>query len=209
MWEPRRLTTISASTACYRKNFTFLYRYCNYSQDRSVGIATRLRAGWPLFDSRQGEEFFLLHSIQTGSGNHPDSYLIDIVGSFPGVKQWKCETRLYLMPRSRMVELHLHSTYVSAEWCIIKHEGNVTFSLPNFGFEILTAVTMMISLPWNLMPCSSVKVNRCFGMKISPPSSGLKNKPSKNPPRTLQQAVLVWHFFDPEDGGDMLPRNVG
>jgi hypothetical protein len=26
MWEPRRLTTLSASTACYRDSFTFLYK---------------------------------------------------------------------------------------------------------------------------------------------------------------------------------------
>jgi hypothetical protein len=41
---------------------------------------------------------FFVHSVRTGSGVHPASYPMDIIGSFPGIK-----------PRSRMVELYLHS----------------------------------------------------------------------------------------------------
>jgi hypothetical protein len=38
------------------------------------------------FDSRQGQEFFLLHIVKTGSGAHQASYPVDTGGSFPGVK---------------------------------------------------------------------------------------------------------------------------
>jgi hypothetical protein len=37
------------------------------------------RAGRSGFDSRHGQYFFL-HSVQTGSGAHPGSYLMDTVG---------------------------------------------------------------------------------------------------------------------------------
>jgi hypothetical protein len=33
-----------------------------------------LRAARPGFDSRQGQDFSLLHNVQTGSGAHPASY---------------------------------------------------------------------------------------------------------------------------------------
>jgi hypothetical protein len=52
-----------------------------------------------------------------------------------------------------------------------------------------------------------------------PPSSGLKNKPSKKPALTgnkQSQASYLLHagflfrlFFDPEHGGDMFPGNCG
>jgi hypothetical protein len=44
------------------------------------------RAGRPGFDSRQGQEFYFLQSVQIGSGVHPASYPIDAGGSFPGGK---------------------------------------------------------------------------------------------------------------------------
>jgi hypothetical protein len=31
------------------------------------------------------------------------------------------------------------------------------------GLEILTAVVMNSSISWDVTPCSSLKVNRCFG----------------------------------------------
>jgi hypothetical protein len=37
------------------------------------------------FDSRQGQEVFL-HSVQTRSGAHPESYSMGTVGSFPVCK---------------------------------------------------------------------------------------------------------------------------
>jgi hypothetical protein len=45
-----------------------------------------LRAGRPGFDSREGRDFCLLHSIQTGSGSHPVSYPMSTMDSFRGGK---------------------------------------------------------------------------------------------------------------------------
>jgi hypothetical protein len=58
-----------------------------------AGIAQsvqRLATGWTTkgseFESRWGQEFSLLHVVQTGSGVHPASYTMDTGGSFPGGK---------------------------------------------------------------------------------------------------------------------------
>jgi hypothetical protein len=40
------------------------------SMESSVGIATRLRAGRPWFDSRQTRDFTILHNFDTGSKAH-------------------------------------------------------------------------------------------------------------------------------------------
>jgi hypothetical protein len=37
-------------------------------------------------ETQWGQEFSLLHVVQTGSGVHPTSYSIGTGGSFPGVK---------------------------------------------------------------------------------------------------------------------------
>jgi hypothetical protein len=43
---------------------------------------------WPRFDCRQRQEIFsLLHSVQTGSGNHPDSFQMSTGALSPGVRQ--------------------------------------------------------------------------------------------------------------------------
>jgi hypothetical protein len=47
MWEPRRLTTLQASTACYRPNLTFTYQKLS---DRLCGLVVRVlgyRSGGP------------------------------------------------------------------------------------------------------------------------------------------------------------------
>jgi hypothetical protein len=49
-------------------------------------LATRWTTEVSEFESRYGEEFPLLHVVQTGSGVHPISYPIGTGGSFPGVK---------------------------------------------------------------------------------------------------------------------------
>jgi hypothetical protein len=38
------------------------------------------------FEYRKGQEVYLLHVVQTGSGVHPTSYAMGIGGSFPGGK---------------------------------------------------------------------------------------------------------------------------
>jgi hypothetical protein len=69
MWDPQRLTTLWAFTACYRDSFTFFFT---------------LRYG---LESRQEQGFSPLHSVQTDSGAHPTSYPMSTGGSFPGVKR--------------------------------------------------------------------------------------------------------------------------
>jgi hypothetical protein len=53
-----------------------------------------------------------LHSVQTSSEAHPASYQKGAGGSFFKIKAAegvKLTTHLYLVPRSKMVELYLHS----------------------------------------------------------------------------------------------------
>jgi hypothetical protein len=50
-----------------------------------------MATGWTTersgFESRWGQEFLLLHVVQTGSGVHPTSFTIGTGGSFPGAKR--------------------------------------------------------------------------------------------------------------------------
>jgi hypothetical protein len=75
------------------------------SRDSSVGIAT----GYGL-DDRVGQEFSLLHVIQTYPGAQPSSYPIRTEGSFPGVKRQGRETD-HLPPTSAEVKRTL--VYIS------------------------------------------------------------------------------------------------
>jgi hypothetical protein len=57
-------------------------------------------------------DFSLLHSVQTDSGAHPFSYSVVNWGSSPEGKAARGEkptTHVYPVPRSRTMELHLHS----------------------------------------------------------------------------------------------------
>jgi hypothetical protein len=49
-----------------------------------------MATGWTIegsgFESREGQEFSLLHVVHTGSGVHPASYPLDTGGPFPGGK---------------------------------------------------------------------------------------------------------------------------
>jgi hypothetical protein len=106
MWEPRRLTTLWASTACYRDSFT-LKQY-QITGDISVDISM----GYGMDDQGsipgKARDFSLLHSVQTDSGAHPASYKIDTGGSVTGIKQPGLESD-NSPPRSRMLKLYLHS----------------------------------------------------------------------------------------------------
>jgi hypothetical protein len=48
-----------------------------------------------------------------------------------------------------------------------------------------------------------------FRRNISPPTSGSKSKPSKLTLPPASTGFLLGLLFDPEDGGDMFPLNVG
>jgi hypothetical protein len=62
-----------------------MYSTVNESRHRAVGIATGY--GWTTegsqLESRWGQEFSLLHVVQTGSGAQPDSYPMCTVSFFP------------------------------------------------------------------------------------------------------------------------------
>jgi hypothetical protein len=57
------------------------------SRDGWISIVTKLRAGRPVFDSRQGEEISLRYSVQIGSGAHPVSFPTGTMGPSPGIKR--------------------------------------------------------------------------------------------------------------------------
>jgi hypothetical protein len=74
------------------------------SRGSSVGVATGCGLG---FDSRQGIRISVFRSVQNGSGTHSTSYPVGTDGSF-----LEPELELHhshLVPRSRMMELYLHS----------------------------------------------------------------------------------------------------
>jgi hypothetical protein len=57
-----------------------------------LGFCLSMILKWKLLDfcekeSQQGQEYFLLHVVQTGSGVHPTSSPMGTGGSFPGVKR--------------------------------------------------------------------------------------------------------------------------
>jgi hypothetical protein len=83
--------------------------------------------GRPGFDSRKGQDFSRLHSVLIGSGAHPASYTMRTGGFAPGdkaVRGVKLTTHLHLVPRSRLVELYLHSPTRFHVVVLIKHRNN-------------------------------------------------------------------------------------
>jgi hypothetical protein len=86
-------------------------QFINEIQDSSVSIMTRLCSRQPQFDSQQGQEIFLFsYHVQTSSVAHPAS---DVMGAgvLSLLVKWsgmKLFPHLYLVPRSRKVELYFH-----------------------------------------------------------------------------------------------------
>jgi hypothetical protein len=75
---------------------------------------------------------------------------------------------------------------------------------------------------WDITPCSPLRVNRRFGGTYRLHLQGIKNKLSKKPAWEQVASLVAWclppaltfiscsaYFFDTEDGGDKLLRNVG
>jgi hypothetical protein len=145
----------------------WLMMSCSMRRDSSVGIAT----GYGLFDSRLAQNFPLHQSVQTGSGAHTAFYLMGNGGLILGVKRLGREVdhTLHLLPRSRMVEIYLHSPL-----CLHLAQGQL-YCLPEFlvssarifrclyryttliitNFDIFTAVTVQIVIlrivtSWNV-----------------------------------------------------------
>jgi hypothetical protein len=77
------------------------------------------------FESRQGQEFSLLHIIQTGSGVHPTSYPMGTRSFFPGSNvagMWRWPLTSTSCPTSRKSGSIYTFTppYVFMAWCLIK-----------------------------------------------------------------------------------------
>jgi hypothetical protein len=66
----------------------YMGEYANHIKESGElsRYSDRLGAGRPGFDSRLGEDFSFLHSVQTGSGVHPAPYRMGTGDSFPGGK---------------------------------------------------------------------------------------------------------------------------
>jgi hypothetical protein len=75
----------------------------------SVGIATGY--GWTVgvLSPAVARYSSLLRSVQTTSWAHPAFYPMGTEGSSPRPKRLGGEAQLHLVPRSKMVELYLHS----------------------------------------------------------------------------------------------------
>jgi hypothetical protein len=86
----------------------------------------------------------------------------------------------------------------------IIHSSKIKKNKKIVGSEVLTAVIKKSCIWWGggITPCSPVKINRHFQMKISPSSS-----------KFLLAAscwFLVWFTpFNPENGRDLQLRNIG
>jgi hypothetical protein len=63
------------------------------------------------------------------------------------------------------------------------------------GFDVLTAVVMMSSISWDILPCSPLKVSGCFGRTCLL--------------ATLHHSgFLLALYLDPEDGSYMFLQNI-
>jgi hypothetical protein len=96
-------------SVCLRMYVHIAHGYvCN-----GVGKLSRRAMGWTTrvpFPTVQ--DFSLLHSVYTGSGAHPASYPMGTGGSFlvgHSCRGMKLTTHLRLVPRSRKLEVYLHS----------------------------------------------------------------------------------------------------
>jgi hypothetical protein len=56
--------------------------YTKLGHDRFSRYSDGLLAEGPGFDSRQGHDFYILYSVQTGSGAHLASYTVSTGGDF-------------------------------------------------------------------------------------------------------------------------------
>jgi hypothetical protein len=68
---------------------------------------------------------------------------------------------------------HLSPKHVTSSHCV--------------GCEVLAEVVTKSSTFWDMTPCTPLKVNRRFGGDMTPPSSGSKNKPNKQPSISTQR----------------------
>jgi hypothetical protein len=182
-------------------------------------LVGRGRSGFiPGTDNR----FFLLHSMEIGSGSHPASYPMGTEGHFPERPGVKLTTLLYVVARWKMVELHFHSLIClhgrdSLIFCMFVSmcRENLLFLfkylLPHLVSKRLKVEIIQINkafchLDYNAM--WSVENQQTFPTNMSPPYSGFNSK-QRSAWYLLHASFLLELFFDPELGGNMLLRIVG
>jgi hypothetical protein len=73
------------------------------------------------------------------------------------------------------------------------------------GFEVLTPVVMKSSVFWDITPCSPLKVNRREEY-VSSVFRAEELRETRN--QRGKQSFLLGFYFDPENGDDMILRNV-
>jgi hypothetical protein len=109
--QPRALASNYQTTWCHIPEelvIYFIYGLFYRQPGQRSQCNDGLRVGWPEFDSRKGQDFSLLHSVQNGSQAHPASYQMGTGDFSPGGQSSrgvKLTTHLHLVPMPRMVEL--------------------------------------------------------------------------------------------------------
>jgi hypothetical protein len=106
-----------------RKQYMIMYYFKhNYTYSGEPGYlkwhSDGLCAGRPGFNSWQGQEIFLCSTAFNPAVGPTQSSIQLVAGALPPGTKWpgvKLTTHLYLMPRSRMVEICLHSPYLFME----------------------------------------------------------------------------------------------
>jgi hypothetical protein len=93
IWFFLHITYTLVCVETYLIRVLFLRIFHPYYIVTRAGIAQSvqlLATGWTThgseFQPRYGQEYSLLHVVQTGFGDHPDSYTMGTGGSFSGVK---------------------------------------------------------------------------------------------------------------------------
>jgi hypothetical protein len=79
------------------------------------------------------------------------------------------------------------------------------------GFEVLTAMVMMSSTFWDIMPYSPSKVNSIFGgiCSLQLQDQIISQERSQHEEGSKHGSFLLHLFIDFENGGDKFLRNVG
>jgi hypothetical protein len=87
--------------------------------------------------------------------------------------------------------------------------------IPHVGFEVLTAVVMKSTVFWDIMPCSSLKVNWHFRGTYRLHLQGRRISFARNRCKRRWQAAAYFHagfllglFYNLTDRGDKFLRNV-
>jgi hypothetical protein len=129
--------------------------------DRSVGVATGLWDARPDFDSRQMQDLPLLRSMQTGTGDHPASYLMGTEDIFSGKKaaeewSWELPSHYWGQDFTNTGALPLLPTVIMSQSLIAYSRGR---------FYLLTDINMLCKIwgfhggdyeEWCLLGCYAV-----------------------------------------------------